>query len=523
MITYLWTKNDNSGYIGLDGTVYNGAPTAEEIVSLQQYSQRYVNDEEGYRTAFDSNVAPKLGISNPYAYRQYYNTDDSCLPDICQVNASVVNDGGDTKVETKIYTADTGCRVLDFTFYNLCGDCMATAGSQNVYVRYTNQDCIDNNGGQYPPRSCMFTEAAGHNVVGFLITDNPDDATDPSKYAWFQVGGCGDDAQSYISYVFARSTTKPETPQGGTYETGMPDTPAGVWFDAPHGRNNYPIWMSKRTFWSDEDTVIEHSNLPWSEPACMSDTKTFQTEWAEETTQTTAVYLKLKTLPNLNDFPDPNNITEGIDEEAWRAAASAAGCGMWTDDAEGATYMAWANCRNGNWDDWTVARIRGEAGEDGVNAGRTFMIFASLPEKDENENDIVPEAPTGGLWDIENNVLLRNANPPLVGIDNMGRSVEWTPDNNTIRGNITWLSVGTFDGEYGRLITPPGWSEPVRITGANGQDGVDGENIEFIFARFEDVSAFTEYYDIARDSKSEEWAQMLAACEIEYSKKGTPW
>lgn len=529
MLTYLWNKNDG-GYVGLDGTTYDSAPTAEEIVALQQYSQRFVNDEEGYRNAYNSNVAPKLGTTSPYAYQTYYNTDDSCLPDICKVNVRLVNDGGDPDVKANIYTADTGCRVLDFVFYNLCGDCMGMAGSQNVYVRYTNQDCIDDNGGVCPPRSCMFTDAVGHNVMGLLITDDPSLATEPCNYAWFQSVSESGLASSFVSYVFTRSVTKPNKPVGGSYygtdtcKAGMPCPNNGVWYDSVPGQNNYPIWMSFRTFWSDEDDVIEH-HTEWSDPACMNDTKTFQTEWAEESTETMEVYLKARTLPSLNEerFRDPSNLTEGINEEVWRAAAASQGCGNWTDDAEGATFMAWSNCRNGIWDDWTVARIRGEAGEAGKNAGRTFMIFASLPGKTEDEQDIIPDTPTGGLWDIENNVLLIDNNPPLRGTDNFGNSVTWSPDNNTIRGNKTWLSVGDFDGDYGRLIDPPGWSKPICITGDDGQDGVDGDNIEFIYARFEDVSAFTEYYNMATDVKSEECAAMLAARDVEHSKKGTPW
>ena len=298
MLTYLWNKN-NGGYVGLDGTTYDSAPTAEEIVALQQYSQRFVNDEEGYRNAFNSNVAPVLGTSSPYAYQTYYNTDDSCLPDICKVNVRLVNDGGDPNVEANIYTADTGCRVLDFVFYNLCGDCMGTAGAQNVYVRYTNQDCIDNNGGVCPPRNCMFTDAVGHNVMGLLITDDPTLATEPCNYAWFQTVSEAGLASSFVSYVFTRSVTKPNKPTGGSYygtdscKAGMP-CPAGGWYDSVPGQNNYPIWMSFRTFWSDENDVIEH-HTEWSDPACMNDTKTFQTEWAEESTETMQVYLKAKT------------------------------------------------------------------------------------------------------------------------------------------------------------------------------------------------------------------------------------
>ena len=518
MITYLWTRNDGT-YVGLNGHVYNEAPTTDEIIELQQYAQGFVNDQYAYGQAFATNVADKIGVDRDQ-YFAYYNTDDSCLPDICKVTANLAEDPSNPEphVKSEIYTADTGCRVLDFTFYNIKGECECTIESSQIYVRYSRSDCF--------PDECMFPVPDGCDYMGLLITNNEEDSAIFSKYSWFKIGGLGDNATSYISYVFARSPRKPVTPSGGTYTTGLPTAPSGIWYDTVPGHNNYGIWMSKRVFWSDEITPenpsgkIEHTDLAWSDPVLMTDNKTFQSEWAAESNETNQVYINQNdpahgpTLPSLNEarFQDPTNITEGINETLWRQAAAAAGCGNWSDNAAGATYLAWSNCRNGLWDNWTIAKIRGEGGKDGANAGRVFMIFCSLEKEDGNGQMVIPNRPEGGHWDMVNNILETNGVPPLTGTDTLGRSVAWSPDNaRQDSGMCTWLSTGSFDGDTGNLIGQ--WSEPVCITGEDGIDGTDGENREYIYARFATLDDYMCYASDYSQTEDFECGDAYAECQ----------
>ena len=529
MITYLWTKNDGT-YVGLNGQTYSEAPTTDEIIELQQYAQGFVNDQYAYGQAFATNVASKIGVASDQ-YLAYYNTDDSCLPDICKVTANLADDPNrpEPYVKSEIYTADTGCRVLDFTFYNLKGECECTIEASQIYVRYAKSTCFENG---YPTQACMTPFAEGCDYMGLLITNNEEDVTDPTKYSWFKIGGLSSNATSYISYVFARATSKPITPSGGTYQTGLPTSPTGVWYDTVPGHNNYGIWMSKRVFWSDEITpenpygLIEHTDLAWSDPVLMTDNKTFQSEWARESQQTNAVYLNQEDptqgpkLPSLNraEFQDPTNLTEGINETRWRQAAEAAGCGKWSDNANGATYMAWSNCRNGLWDTWTIARIRGEGGEDGKNAGRVFMIFTSCPKEDEETGQMVtPFRPPQGIavWDIANNKL----DPTSFQGQTSHGTTTWSADNARQSSDMcTWLSTGTFDGDSGLQIGE--WTEPVCITGEDGIDGTDGENREYIYARFEtldDYMCYASGYSYTEGVECDpaayqECQQMLATC-----------
>ena len=99
----------------------------------------------------------------------------------------------------------------------------------------------------------------------------------------------------------------------------------------------------------------------------------------------------------------------------------------------------------------------GKDGKDGIDAvgGRTVFVYKS--------SSIKPERPTGGSWDLVTNTVY----PPE----------GWSLTSDDLEDPV-WLSTGLF-GSDGQLIGQ--WSDPIRITGEDGRDGVDGVNIEFIY------------------------------------------
>ena len=99
----------------------------------------------------------------------------------------------------------------------------------------------------------------------------------------------------------------------------------------------------------------------------------------------------------------------------------------------------------------------GKNGKDGIDAvgGRTVFVYTANPVK--------PDRPTGGSWDLETNTVY----PPE----------GWYLSSDDLEGTI-WLSTGLF-GSNGALTGQ--WSDPIRITGDDGRDGVDGVNVEFIY------------------------------------------
>lgn len=106
---------------------------------------------------------------------------------------------------------------------------------------------------------------------------------------------------------------------------------------------------------------------------------------------------------------------------------------------------------------------------------RTFIIYCNTNPEDSEDDE--PEAPKvgQGWWDYETDTLV---------FDKPGHKIPsgWTDDNNNEEGKITWISSGIF--KYtGENVS---WSNPIRITGKNGQNGVDGESVEFIYALDDD-------------------------------------
>lgn len=98
--------------------------------------------------------------------------------------------------------------------------------------------------------------------------------------------------------------------------------------------------------------------------------------------------------------------------------------------------------------------LDGKDGIDGVG-GRSTLIFTSSNQ--------TPDTPIGGFWDMDRNIIV----PP----DN------WWNSTDGLVPPI-WMSNGLF-GSDGKLRG--NWSTPIRISGENGEPGVDGVNIQFIY------------------------------------------
>lgn len=100
---------------------------------------------------------------------------------------------------------------------------------------------------------------------------------------------------------------------------------------------------------------------------------------------------------------------------------------------------------------------KGEKGDPGDVALATFTAFAF------KSSEVMPPTPQGGFWDSKAySFTYPNG---------------WTGSDSELTGTI-WMSWAVFlyTGE-----TQEGWSTPIRITGENGVNGVDGSSIEFIY------------------------------------------
>lgn len=241
---------------------------------------------------------------------------------------------------------------------------------------------------------------------------------------------------AFKSRVFKRQNTKPERPVGGSYSDPVPPG----WYDGiPQGLAI--IWSSVCTFYGDG------TSSGWSDPAQESDTANLDIEYSP---RTDCPPEPMGDIPFSNHeaegWYDPNSPNFNSYEMIWRAERKVS---------------------NGVYDgEWVISCIVGEGGEQG------------------------PPGKTGGHHETRyKNHQITSANPipvkPATGTD--GTQNGWSIEQPSLTGEELLNRVATFmsqcfvneDGEYGV------WTLPMRITGENGKDGEDGDEVEFIYTRRE--------------------------------------
>lgn len=90
---------------------------------------------------------------------------------------------------------------------------------------------------------------------------------------------------------------------------------------------------------------------------------------------------------------------------------------------------------------------------------RDVMAFRTYTPTEEKPK---PDKPVGGTWDVITNTIIYPE--------------EWGPTDNLEKP--VWMSIGEFKSD---APSNPIWSEPIMISGEDGNNGTDGVNVEFIF------------------------------------------
>ena len=230
----------------------------------------------------------------------------------------------------------------------------------------------------------------------------------------------------------------------------------------------------------------------FSEPALYNeagDTTDFQVEYSTWTGETTPV------LANASEYTDENG---NFDEDGWRAAH--ASTGPWSDSNTSTTvWMATAQKieKNSNsattiWNDWQITRCKGINGKAGN--GRNVMCYCSLPEgyKPTRAN-LAGGKFYPNKWDIT-----YPTDPVGIIVEGVKKYCSWGDSNEPVDPTYkVWMSnadfpssTGTSEGEAVDPIVKTDtqhqeytWSTPVCITGENGDNGADGDGVEFIYFR----------------------------------------
>lgn len=107
----------------------------------------------------------------------------------------------------------------------------------------------------------------------------------------------------------------------------------------------------------------------------------------------------------------------------------------------------------------------GKGGKDGIDGvpgidGDTTRVVIAYKSTKTMER---PDTPVGGSWDYDTNTITYPEG--------------WSGSDSNPNGYV-WMSTATFSSK-GTIVVP--WSTPVRLTGADGHDGADGSNIEFVY------------------------------------------
>lgn len=107
----------------------------------------------------------------------------------------------------------------------------------------------------------------------------------------------------------------------------------------------------------------------------------------------------------------------------------------------------------------------GQDGKDGIDGvpgidGDTTRVIIAYKSTKSIER---PDTPVGGSWDYDTNTITYPEG--------------WSGSDSNPNGYV-WMSSATFSSK-GTIVVP--WSTPVRLTGADGHDGADGSNIEFVY------------------------------------------
>lgn len=107
----------------------------------------------------------------------------------------------------------------------------------------------------------------------------------------------------------------------------------------------------------------------------------------------------------------------------------------------------------------------GQGGKDGIDGvpgidGDTTRVVIAYKSTKSIER---PDTPVGGSWDYDTNTITYPEG--------------WSGSDSNPNGYV-WMSSATFSSK-GTIVVP--WSTPVRLTGADGHDGADGSNIEFVY------------------------------------------
>lgn len=345
---------------------------------------------------------------------------------------------------------------------------------------------------------------------------------DPVRFVGASVQG--EDGQ-YTVFCYTNSSVQPETP---TSTQIPPSDSVTTWYMYPPERESADIftWMTQATVYADK------SLSGWTKPIRITG------ETGEDGADGTKIEFIYTLFTPTNDKPRPDTPSTSQQDDYIPFG--------WSDNPQGVSkekQYEWISTREkksaklgeGYWGEFSQPVVWSKWGEKGMDGDGYEYIFTRTADVDKvpatpssiQQNDYIPTISNGGSTDYNWSDDPKGANetykaewtckrvrtdgvwsdfstPALwsnwgeQGLSGGHYQYRWkvssTKPNTTPDNDSSWstnseqtIEQGQYVWQIQRFVNPDGtttaWGNIIRLTGADGKDGEDGNSIEFLYAR----------------------------------------
>lgn len=345
---------------------------------------------------------------------------------------------------------------------------------------------------------------------------------DPVRFVGASVQG--EDGQ-YTVFCYTNSSVQPETP---TSTQIPPSDSVTTWYMYPPERESTDVftWMTQATVYADK------SLSGWTKPIRITG------ETGEDGADGTKIEFIYTLFTPTNDKPRPDTPSTSQQDDYIPFG--------WSDNPQGVSkekQYEWVSTREkksaklgeGYWGEFSQPVIWSKWGEKGMDGDGYEYIFTRTADVDKvpaipssiQQNDYIPTISNGGSTDynwsddpkgvnetykaewtckrVRTDGVWSDFSTPALwsnwgeqGLSGGHYQYRWkvssTKPNTTPDNDSSWstnseqtIEQGQYVWQIQRFVNPDGtttaWGNIIRLTGADGKDGEDGNSIEFLYAR----------------------------------------
>lgn len=345
---------------------------------------------------------------------------------------------------------------------------------------------------------------------------------DPVRFVGASVQG--EDGQ-YTVFCYTNSSVQPETP---TSTQIPPSDSVTTWYMYPPERESVDVftWMTQATVYADK------SLSGWTKPIKITG------ETGEDGADGAKIEFIYTLFTPTNDKPRPDTPSTSQQDDYIPFG--------WSDNPQGVSkekQYEWVSTREkkaakigeGHWNEFSQPVVWSKWGEKGMDGDGYEYIFTRTADVDKvpatpssiQQNDYIPTISNGGSTDynwsddpkgvnetykaewtckrVRTDGVWSDFSTPALwsnwgeqGLSGGHYQYRWkvsstkpttTPDNDSSWSTNSEQTIkqGQYVWQIQRFVNPDGtttaWGNIIRLTGADGKDGEDGNSIEFLYAR----------------------------------------